>query len=218
MLAMQHYFAKSLEEDHATKTLVGKTKKVFQTLENIVATKIIKPNTKSFGQERRLSTTLLHENYAKTYRPQGIIFETRTKPDYIMPFDLVLLSNAKEIAVHYYRIKNNLHTYYNHKLIPGHEQFLFKNIEAMLHKYSSPQIVWHELNAFRMAHGHKLLPRSKYRLVEYNEAVFIKPVKIKLVALFGYRKQTKVLAKRFGLKYFRSAKAFFEWAHEQKNI
>jgi len=55
-------------------------------------------------------------------------------------------------------------------------------------------------------------------LVEYNEAVFLKQVKIKPIALFGYRKQTKMLARKFGLKYFRSAKTFFEWAHSRKNV
>ena len=116
---MNTYFVKSFEEDHSTKTLVGKKKKTFQTLGNILSTLKIKPNTKSFGQKLRLSTTILHERYRKTYRPQGVIFQTEAKPDYVLPFDLVLLSNAEKIVVYYYRIKNNLHVYYNHKLIGG---------------------------------------------------------------------------------------------------
>lgn len=218
MSYMNTYLVKSFEEDHSTKILVGKKKKTFQTLENILSTKTIKPNTKSFGQKRRLSTTILHENYTKTYRPQGIIFQTKMKPNYIMPFDLVLLSDAKEIVVHYYRIKNNLHIYYNHKLIDGYEKFIFKNIDLMLKKYKSPKIVWEELNTFRVAHGHAFLPHSKYRLVEYNEAVFLRPIKIKPVALFGYRKQTKILAKKYNLKYFRSAKEFYERTYHTKSI
>ena len=118
---MNTYFVKSFEEDFSTKTLVGKKKKAFQTLDNILSTNIIKPNTVSFGQKRRLSTTILHKNYNKTYRPQGIIFQTDANPDYVLPFDLVLLSDANKIVVHYYRIKNNLHVYYNHKLIAGFE-------------------------------------------------------------------------------------------------
>ncbi len=207
---MEPYLVKSFEEDHSTKMLMGKKKITFQTLENILATKTIKPNTKSFGQKRRLSTTILHNNYTKTYRPQGIIFQTKMKPAYIMPFDLVLLSDAKEIVVHYYRIKNNLHFYYNHKLINGYRKFIFKNIGQMLKKYKSPKVVWGELNRFRVSHGHTFLPRSKYRLVEYNEAVFLRTVKIVPIALFGYRKHTKILAKKYNLKYFRSAKEFYE--------
>jgi len=206
---MTTYFVKSFEEDFSTKTLVGKKKKTFQTVGDILATDTIKPNTKSFGQKRRLSTTILHANYTETYRPQGIIFQTAAKPDYILPFDLVLLSDAKEIVVHYYRIKDNLHVYYNHKLIDGYEKFIFKNIDLMLRKFDSPKSAWKAVNSFRKKHGHDLLPKSKYRLVQYNEAVFLKPIKIKPVALFGYRKKARVLANKYGLKHFKSAKDFY---------
>jgi hypothetical protein len=46
-------------------------------------------------------------------------------------------------------------------------------------------------------------------LAEYNEAVFLKPIKIKPIALFGYRKEVRALAKKYGLKYFKSAKDFY---------
>jgi hypothetical protein len=201
---------KSFEEDFSTKTLIGKEKRTFQTIDDILETNTIKPNTKSFGQKRRLSTTILHKNYTKTYRPQGIIFQTNVSPDYILPFDLVLLSDAKKIVVHYYRIKDDLHVYYNHKLIEGYEEFIFQNIDLMLKKFSSPKSVWIAVNGFRIGHGYAALPKSKYRLVEYNEAVFLKPIKIIPIALFGYRKHARLLADKYGLKYFRSAKEFYE--------
>ncbi|MEI7777401.1 MAG: hypothetical protein WCI52_02235 [bacterium] len=207
---MNTYFVKSFEEDFSTKTLDGKKKITFQTLDDILLTNTIKPNTKSFGQKRRLSTTILHKNYTKTYRPQGIIFQTTTRPNYILPFDLVLLSDAKEIVVHYYRIKNNLHEYYNHKLIDGYKKFIFKDITLMLKSFDSPRSVWKAVNDFRNKNGHSILPKTKYRLVEYNEAVFLKPVKIKPVALFGYKKEARALAHKYGLKYFKSAKDFYE--------
>jgi hypothetical protein len=207
---MNPYLVKSFEEDFSTKILIGKRKKSFQTLDNILATSTIRPNTKSFGQKRRLSTTILHKNYTETYRPQGIIFQTDISPDYILPFDLVLLSDAKEIVVHYYRIKNNLHVYYNHKLIDGYKKFIFKDIRLMLRKFNSPSNAWKAVNEFRKKNGHVSLPKSKYRLVEYNEAVFLKPIKIKPVALFGYRKKSRTLANKYGLKHFNSAKDFYE--------
>ena len=206
---MTTYLVKSFEEDFSTKTLVGKEKKTFQTLENILSTHTIKPNTKSFGQKRRLSTSVLHKHYLKTYRPQGIIFETKMKPDYILPFDLVLLSDAEKIVVHYYRIKDNLHVYYRHKLMDGYKRFIFKNIGLMLKKFDSPKSAWMAVNDFRRKHGYETLPKSKYRLVEYNETVFLRPVKIKPVALFGYRKLAKKLATKYGLKHFASAKDFY---------
>ena len=105
------FFVKSLEKDFATKTLKGQKKIRFQTIQNIIKTNTIKPNTKSFGYKKRLSCSLLHDKYTKTYRAQGIIFTTKTKPDYIAPFDIVLLTETDNIIVQYYRIENNLHLY-----------------------------------------------------------------------------------------------------------
>jgi len=205
-----YYFVKSMEDDFVTKTLKGKNKVSYQTIKNIVKTNIIKPNTKSFGKQRRLACTLLDKNYLKTYRPQGIIFKTDAKPNEIYPFDLVLLSNAKKIVVQYYRIKNNLHMYYNHNLIPGFEKFIFKNYPEMLKKISSPKFAWKLVNEFRIKNGFDKLPKEKYRLVEYNEIVFTKPFKIKPIAVFGYTKKAREIAKVLGLKHYISAKKFYE--------
>ena len=207
---MNPFLVKSFEEDFSTKTIVGKEKRTFQTIDDIINTKTIRPNTKSFGQKRRLSTTILHKNYTNTYRPQGIIFQTKAKPNYILPFDLVLLSDAKKIVVHYYRIKDNLHIYYKHKLIDGYDKFVFKNIGLMLKKFGSPKSAWKAVNNFRKENGYAVLPQPKYRLVEYNEAVFLKPIKIKPIALFGYTKHARKLANKYGLMYYKSAKNFYE--------
>ena len=206
---MSYYFVKSFEEDFSTKTLVNKAKVTFQTLDDILKTSTIKPNTKSFGQKRRLSTTILNENYTKTYRPQGIIFQTDIKPAYVLPFDLVLLSDAEKIVVHYYRIKNNLHLYYNHKLINGYEEFVFKDIDEVMNKFNSPLSAWKSLNLFRVKNGKDALPKTKFRLAEYNEVVFLRAVKIKPVALFGYQKLASELAHKYNLPHFRSAKDFY---------
>jgi hypothetical protein len=207
---VQLYFVKSLEEDFVSKTLKGKKKVSFQTVTDMVRRKRILPNTKSFGRKMRLSCTILDKQYTKTYRPQGIIFQTKQKPDYISPFDLVLLSDAKKLVVHYYRIKDNLHMYYSHKLIPGYEKFMFKDFHALLKKYPSPKAVLKSVNAFRMKHGHPRLERQKYRLIQYNEVVYHRIVNIKPIAIFGYRKNTRQIAKRLGLPYFVSAKSFYK--------
>lgn len=69
--------------------------------------------------------------------------------------------------------------------------------------------MWNELNTFRVAHGYKKLSTQKHRLVEYNEAVFYKPLKIKPIAIFGYKKEAREFAKKHNLPYFRSAKEFY---------
>lgn len=204
------YYVKSFEEDFYTKTLKGKKKINFQSVFDIVKTKKIKPNTKSFGRKRRLSSTILWGNYTKTYRSQGIIFQTNTKPDYIFPCDLVLLSATDKIIVHYYRIKNNLHIYYNHTLIPEFEKFISKDFSSMIKKYSSPEKVWKAVNEFRKKRGFNELPKQKFRLVEYNEAVFHKSIKIKPIAIFGYRKETAKIAEKLNLPHYVSAKHFYQ--------
>jgi hypothetical protein len=205
----ERYYVKSLEEDFATKTLKGKKKVTYQTIYDIVKTKKIKLNTKSFGRQRRLSCTIIDKNYLKTYRPQGIIFKTQQSPNYILPFDLVLLSATDNIIVNYYRIKNNLHVYYNHTLIPGFEQFIFKDFKRLKEKFPSLVDVWKEVNKFRKANGYKNLPKQKHRLVEYNEAVFYKPVTIEPIAIFGYNKEARKIAKKLGLPCFASSKEFY---------
>jgi len=203
------YFVKSTEEDFYTKTLNGHRKVNFQSLGNMIRTRTIRPNTKSFGKRRRLSTTMIHRNYLKTYRPQGLIFQTDAKPDYVLPFDLVLLSDVKDIVVHYYRIKNKLHEYYGHKLIPGFGRFVFKSFDAMMRDFSSPGKAWNAVNRFRISNGYERLPKQKHRLVEYNEVIFHKPIKVTPIAVFGYRKEAKKIADRYGLPHFVSAREFY---------
>ncbi|MDP3027604.1 MAG: hypothetical protein Q8N63_07910 [Nanoarchaeota archaeon] len=212
----ERYYAKSLEEDFATKTLKGKSKITYQTVQDIVKTKTIKPNTKSFGRQRRLSCTVIDKDYLKTYRPQGIIFKTEQKPEYILPFDLVLLSATDNIIVHYYRIKNNLHVYYNHTLIPRFEKFIFKDFNKLKKRFPTLVSVWKEVNKFRELNGYKPLSKQKYRLVEYNEAVFYKPVKIEPVAIFGYHKEARKIAKKLELPYFVTGKNFYEALNKGK--
>ena len=212
LLSMQKevFYVKSLEEDFATKTLKGKKKVNYQTAYDIIKTKKIKPNTKSFGRKRRLSCTVLHDKYLKTYRPQGIIFQTTEKPDYIFPLDMVLLSATNKIIVHYYRIKNNLHIYYNHTLIPKFEKFIFKDFSSMIKKYPSPEIAWRAVNVFRIKNKFSNLPRQKFRLVEYNEAVFHRAIKMRPIAIFGYRKETAKIAEKLNLPHYVSVKHFWK--------
>ena len=204
------YYVKSFEEDFSTKTLRGREKVTFQTVQDICKTRKIKPNTKSFGRHRRLSTTIIHKNYLVTYRSQGIIFQTDAKPDYALPFDLVLLSATDRIIVHYYRIKNNLHVYYNHSLIPGFQKFIFKSFHSLMDKYDSPWSAWKVVNEFRVENGYKPLTKEKYRLVLYNEVVFNKAIKIKPIVIFGYSKKSRLIAKRLNLPHYNSARQFYE--------
>ena len=100
--------------------------------------------------------------------------------------------------------------YYNRTLIPGFENFLFKNFKNMIKKYPTPKTVWIAVNKFRKKNGFNELPPQKYRLIEYNEAVFHRPIKIRPVAVFGYRKETSRIAEKLNLPHYVSAKHFYE--------
>ncbi len=203
-------YIKSFEKDFILKTVVGNEKQPAQSVQNVLETKVIKPNTLSFGKEKRLASAILHENYQKTYRSQGIIFQTNARPSVIYPFDMVLLTDAKKIVVQYYRIKDKLHEYYRHKLIKGSNQFAFKSFQEMIKAFPNPEAVWKAVNAFRAKAGYGRLPKPKHKLIEYCEAIFNKPVHIKPVAVYGYSKASTAIAKKYGLPHYASAKKFYE--------
>jgi len=218
------YYVKSLDyvrhpkEDIVTMTLDGKEKVQFQTVRDMVKRRLIAPNTASFGQQRRLSTTILDENYLTTYRPQGIIFHTEQKPDYVLPFDLGLLSTDNNPPTRYYMIKKDVPLHYNRQLIKGWKKFIFKNFEDLKQRFPTPQDAWEAANGFRISKGYKALPSDKHRFVDYNEAVFYNPVKIEPVALFGYRQNVREMAKELGMLHFSSAKKFCERMMSQRRI
>lgn len=207
-MSVPHFYVKSFEDDFVLKTLEGQVKVPSQSLAEIVKTGVIKPNTNSFGAKKRLSTTILHPAYAKTYRPQGLIFQTNEKPSHVIPFDLVLCSDAEKMVVQYYRIQGKLHEFYDRKLIPGYERFIFKDVDKLIAAFPNPQAAWKAVNDFRVKHGLPHLPKEKFRLALYNEAVFEKPVKIIPVAVFGYRPEARQIARELGLPCFRSAAEF----------
>jgi hypothetical protein len=206
----QVYCAKSMERDFVLKTLKGHKKVSSQSIENIVAEKKILPNTYSFGHKKRLACSLLHKNYTKTYRGQGVIFRANTKPDYVAPFDLSLLIRSDAVVTQYYRIENNLHIYYNFKLIPGFEAFVSTDISKQFKQFPSPQVAWEKVNDFRVQKGYSRLPKTKKRLASYNEVIFYKPVDIEPVAIFGYSSLARKKARELKLPHFRSAKKFYE--------
>lgn len=208
--AVQFYLAKSMEKDMVLKTLRGRKKVPSQSVAQIVASKKIVPNTFSFGHRKRLACTLLHKHYTKTYRGQGIIFQTKAKPDYVAPFDLSVLIQNDDVVTQYYRIENTLHVYYNHKLIPGFEQFLFSDFNKLFRQFPSPAVAWKKVNEFRVAAGYKKPPEAKRRLLSYNEVIFHKSVPIEPVALFGYSAFSRAQARKLGIPHFRSARKFFE--------
>ena len=199
-----------MEEDFVLKMLVGEQKIGNQTIENILETLTINPNTVSFNEPVRLSTTILWKNYVETYRPEWIIFETEQEPKHIFPFDLIVLTDNDTFEVHYYKMEGNLWFFYQRNLIPGYERFKCSSYDEIIEKYPTLDDVVNAVNIFRTENGFQPLPDDKKRLIQYNEAVFQEPVKITPVAIFWTNERSKQVAKISGLPHFDSAKEFYE--------
>ena len=199
-----------MEEDLVLKMLVWEQKVANQSIENILETLTINPNTVSFNEPVRLSTTLLWKNYVETYRPEWIIFETEQAPTHIFPFDLIVLTDNDTFEVHYYKMEGNLGFFYQRNLIPGYEKFKCSSYDEIVKNYPTLQDVVKAVNNFRLQNGFKALPEDKLRLIQYNEAVFQEPVKIKPVAIFWTNERSKQVAKAFNLPHVSSAKEFYD--------
>jgi len=203
-----------MEEDFVLKMLVGEQKIKNQTIENILEMLTINPNTVSFNEPVRLSTTILWKNYMETYRPEWIIFETEQEPKHIFPFDLIVLTDNDTFEVHYYKMEGNLWFFYQRNLIPWYEKFRCSSYEELIQKYPTLDDVLQAVNTFRIQNGFKAVPEDKTRLIQYNEAVFQEPVKIKPIAIFWTNEKSKQIAEMFKLPHFNSAKEFYESIEE----
>ena len=204
------FYVKSFEDDFVLKSVVDGKKVSSQSLSEIVKTKTILPNTFSFKKKKRLACSILHKNYLKTYRSQGLIFQTSFAPAEIYPFDLAVLAKTNKVIVRYYKIKDSLAEYYGMDLIPDYENFSFRTIEQLTDSFPSPAQAWEKINFFRKKAGYSALSKSKYKLAEYNETIFDGEVKIEPVAVFGYKKGIRILAKSLGIEYFKTAKDFYK--------
>ena len=67
--------------------------------------------------------------------------------------------------VHYYRIKDSIHFYYNHKLANGFEKFLYKDFKFIIKRFPTPDDVWDIVNDFRVKNYLKKLPKTKKKII-----------------------------------------------------
>ncbi len=214
------FYVKSFREQFdGLQTLVWNDLITTQTTQEIFDTFLVKPNTLSFGRPPRLCTTILDINYVKTYRPQGLIFTlpNNEKPDYVFPFDLNAITENDNPVVEYYQMWNDVHLHYNVKLIDDFMEFAFSSYEDMYHKLKNPSwIIDPEdiltlVNNFRVNKWISLLEPSKKKLVEYNEAIFLRPVRINPVAIFGDKnnEEYQKISHTHNVPHYSSAEDFF---------
>ena len=174
-----------------------KTRIACQTLKEILESQSIVPNTAHSTFPRRLCVSRLDEDYNRVYRPQGMVFETSEKPAVYIPFDLMALTNGKNLDS----------TDYYSKTLLGYERFLFRNYEEMIRKFKDPKQAIVELNEFRKEHSLPEIPSSKLR---YNEICFIgnEPVKVSPLALIGEGKEVANLAEKYNVKLYANINSY----------
>jgi hypothetical protein len=215
------FYVKSLREEFDwLQTLVNSELITTQTTKEIFEILTLNPNTNSFWWPPRLCTTILDINYLKTYRPQWLIFTlpNEEKPDYIFPFDLNAISENNNPVVEYHLMWDEVHLHYNVKLIDDFMNFSFKSYKEMYEKLKNndwlidPNDVLKLVNKFRISKWIKELDKSKRKLVEYNEAIFLRPVKINPIAIFWDidNPYYKEISDKYSIPLYKSAEDFYK--------
>jgi hypothetical protein len=166
-----------------------KSRTTCQTLNEVIETKTIKPNTKHATLKQRLCASLLCSGYSGSYRPEGIVFETEARPNYAAPFDMMTLTTGKTFTS----------SDYDSEFIPGSEKFIYNNIEKMLEDYPEASKGLKELNDFRKQNGLEEIDEVS---MKYNECCFENNIAIKPVAIIGKSQIYRALARTYGLQRF----------------
>jgi hypothetical protein len=202
-------YVKSFDIDFILKMSENGKTENFLDIFNIIKNKKIKPNTKSFNQKDRLCCTCLSENYIKTYRAQGLIFQTKNSPKHVYPFDLSVFLKINDLIVEYSKIPN-IAEYYSLGLIDGYKKFEFKDFKSMVEKVPSPIVALEKVNEIRVSSGFKKICGDVTKLLDYNEVVFEEEITIVPVAIFGTSNFSKKISKMFGLEHYESAEQFYQ--------
>jgi len=183
----------SIDNNLQTQTLDLSLQKMItcQTLNEIVSTQTIKPNTKHTELKQRLCVSAITSEYCETYRPEGIVFETTDNPSYAVPFDLMMLTKGITFTS----------SDYNASFLPKYQKLVYSDVKKMLK--ITPEIALKKLNEFRKESGLEEVATKKY-----NEVCFEKEIKIIPKALIGTSKETKDIASKYNLPHYTTIKEY----------
>jgi hypothetical protein len=190
VLKMNTYFKSLVTMEHSpvTTTYDSETnsRRTCQTLQEILDTNTIKPNTTHSQLKKRLCVSLIDTGYKGVYRPEGLVFETEERPDYAVPFDLMALTSGVSFTS----------ADYNHGFLNGSEKFKYGSIDEMLGDYPDSEKAIRDLNAFRRQNGLKPVDA---KTMNYTECCFERDVPIRPVAIIGRSSTYHELAKKYGI-------------------
>ena len=174
---------------------VSGSRKNCQTLEQVLASKELLPNTTHSQLEKRLCVSALIPGYMGTYRPEGLIFQTNHSPEYVVPFDMMALTSGRTFSS----------VDYDAQFLDGSEHFKYSTIDEMLKQFPSAEMAVKGLNAFRKERG--LKPVNE-KTMNYNECCFTSPVHILPVAIIGRGSEYQDIAERHNIPLYESMEEF----------
>lgn len=192
-IKMKIYFKSFVTLDHqlVTTTYIPEmdARQICQTLEEVLQTRVLKPNTRHSQLRKRLCTSLICEGYPNTYRPEGLLYTTTNEPTYVVPFDMMALTAGQTMSS----------ADYYHGFLPGFGRFRYASIEEMLKQYPDSARAIQALNQFREKYGLSCIEEETMR---YNECCFDSEIKITPLALIGSNEMYKALAMRYNLPHY----------------
>lgn len=142
-----------------------------QTLREVLEARVIRPNTKHSKLPVRLSVSMPTPDFPGTYRPEGILFTTKTPLTYCVPLDLMALTNGQTFTSQDYWSD----------FLSGYEGFVFQGLDLMKDFFPDSKSALDAINVLRESQGLPLVPKQ----MDYNEVCFENEVKIKPVGLVG---------------------------------
>ncbi len=172
---------------------------IHQTLNEILISKTISPNTSHSQIKKRLCVTAIIPGYKGTYRPEGIIFQTEIKPDFVVPFDIITLTPSDKFTS----------KQFEKQMLKESEFFIFPDIESMQEKFPTSKIAIKTLNEFREKHNLSKINENK---MSYNECCFHDEIKIQPIALIGTNQIFQKIGKEFKIPVYKTIE---DWQKQQ---
>lgn len=172
-----------------------KSRRACQSLVEVLETRQIKPNTVHSQLEKRLCASALLPGYAGTYRPEGLVFETDVSPAFVVPFDLMALTNGKTCTSS---------DYYD-QFMQGSERFRYGRLDLMLKDFPDSRSAVQSLDLFRQEHGLDPMPKES---MDYNECCFTKDVPIRPIAIIGQTHTYLAISEKYAVPRFGSIDEF----------
>jgi len=173
------------------------SKRICQSLGDIITKKVIMPNTKHIHLNDRLCASVITNAYRGSYRPEGILFRTEQTPEYCSPVDIMALTDGETFTS----------SDCNSKFFGKSKELIFSSVDNMLLAYGSPEEAHEKLVEIRSSYG----LGSPEKPFLYNECCFESPVKIVLVGLVGESDAIAKAARNSGLMVYPTIETFIKY-------